>query len=119
MTDKTTTLAELKEKVALFMGEREWGQFHSPKNMSMAIATEAAELMEIFRWLTEAQSWDALKTNKKEIEHEIADVAMAIIEFCNQANIDLTTALIEKLDLAAKKYPIEKAKGNCAKYTDL
>jgi len=119
MTDQKTTIKELKEKVAVFMNEREWGQFHSPKNMSMAIATEAAELMEIFRWLTEAQSWDALKINKKEIEHEIADVTMAVIEFCNQANIDLSTALIEKLALAAEKYPVEKAKGKTTKYTDL
>ncbi len=113
-------IKELQHKVAQFMDEREWGQFHSPKNVSMAIATEAAELMEIFRWMTEEQSWQALQGEyRKDIEHEIADVFMAILNFCNRADINLSAALDEKLMLAAKKYPVEKAKGNIRKYTEL
>ena len=114
------SITELQQKVAHFMDEREWGQFHSPKNVSMAIATEAAELMEIFRWMTEEQSWQALKGEyRKDIEHEIADIAIAVLNFCNRADIDISRVINEKLMLAAKKYPVEKAKGNIRKYTEL
>ena len=114
------SIKELQKKVAHFMNEREWGQFHSPKNVSMAIATEAAELMEIFRWMTEEQSWQALKSDcRKDIEHEIADVAIAVLNFCNRADIDISSAVNEKLVLAAEKYPVDKAKGNIRKYTEL
>lgn len=113
-------IKELQHKVARFMDEREWGPFHSPKNVSMAIATEAAELMEIFRWMSEEQSWQALHGEyRKDIEYEIADVAIAVLNFCNRADIDLSKAIDEKLTLAAKKYPVEKAKGNIRKYTEL
>lgn len=119
MVDQKTTISALKEKVTIFMKERDWEQFHSPKNMSMAIAAEAAELMELFLWLTESQSWDELQHNKQEIAYEVADIAIALLEFSIQAKIDLSAVIVEKLAVQEEKYPIEKAKGKTTKYTKL
>ncbi len=121
MSDQTTTFAQIKEKIRSFVEEREWQQFHSPKNLSMAIAAEAAELMEHFLWDDADQSRKQLADPGKsdEIAREIADIVIYTIEFANEAGIDLTEAIAGKLERNALKYPVEKSRGNCLKYTEL
>ncbi len=119
MNDQQTTIQELKKKIEKFMNEREWKQFHSPKNMTMAIAAEAAELMEPFLWVEGHEAKQELEKKRDAIEQEAADVAIALLTFCDENNIDLSKAIEQKLIIQAKKYPVEKAKGSRKKYTEL
>ena len=120
-TDATTTTAELKSRVLAFAREREWEQFHAPKNLSMALAAEAAELMEHFLWVTpeasHAVTADPVKRAK--IAEELADIVIYAMEFANIADLDVATIVRAKMEANAKKYPVEKAKGRADKYTEL
>jgi len=121
-TDATTTLADLKARILAFVRERDWEQFHSPKNLSMALATEAAELMEHFLWLDSPASRALMRDDparRQKIEDELADVLVYAIEFANTNNIDIATAIESKMRANAQKYPVEKARGNARKYTEL
>lgn len=113
-TDKTTTINDLKQIVEKFVAERDWHQFHNAKNLSMAIAVEAAELMEHFIWAENATSFDEKK--RTEIEHELVDILFAVLAFANRHAIDLVTAFNEKHKIRAEKYPVELAKGRSDKY---
>ncbi len=119
--DNATTLDELKALVKKFNGERDWDQFHTPKDLAMAIAAEAAEVVEIFVYKTEEQSESFFKDEKKrtDIEDELADVFWAVLMICEKYDIDLSEALKEKMRKSALKYPIEKSKGSNKKYTEL
>lgn len=121
ISDATTTLAQLRERVLDFARAREWEQFHSPKNLSMALAAEAGELMEHFLWSESKDSTAALTDARKRaaIEDEIADVVIYALEFANISGIDLAQAIDAKLAKNAAKYPVEKARGRSAKYTEL
>ena len=120
MNVKTTTIDEIKQKINTFVSERDWNKYHSAKNLSAAITGEAAELMEIFRWMNDQESTDAMYGKKAvDIRHEIADVAYMLLCLCNAYNIDLSKAMEEKMVINAQRYPIEKAKGNTKKYTEL
>lgn len=120
-TDSSTTLAEIKTRVLAFARERDWEQFHAPKNLSMALAAEAGELMEHFLWATPEASrtiaQDAAKRRK--IEEELADVVIYALEFANMTGIDVTAAIETKMAANAVKYPVEKARGRSDKYTEL
>ena len=119
--DSSTTLAEIKTRVLAFAHERDWEQFHAPKNLSMALAAEAGELMEHFLWATPEASrtiaQDAVKLKK--IEEELADVVIYALEFANMTGIDVAAAIEKKMAANAAKYPVEKAKGRSDKYTEL
>lgn len=115
--DKVTTIEELKDIVKQFVLDRDWRQFHSPKNLSVSLMLETAELMEKFQWLSLEESHTEMERNRQEIEHEIADVAVYLLNFCWQYNIDLSKAITTKMALNAQKYPVEKARGNADKYT--
>ena len=121
LTDSTTTVAELKTRVLAFVRERDWEQFHSPKNLSMALAAEAGELMEHFLWATPEQSKaiaaDAVKRQK--IADELADVIVYALEFANATGLDVAASIEAKMRANAEKYPVEKAKGRSEKYTEL
>ena len=121
MTDAKTTVAELRERVLAFVQEREWEQFHSPKNLSMALAAESGELMEHFLWTESKVSLDVARNPRKRpaIEAEIADVVNYALEFANICGIDLAAAIETKMAANAKKYPVEKARGRADKYTEL
>ena len=110
--DDKTTLAELKERVAGFVKERGWEKYHNPKNLSMSISIEAAELMEHFQWASaeEARSFANDAKKAKEIRDEIADVTCYLLSFCNLYGIDLSTAVSEKMESNAVKYPIGSVK---------
>ncbi len=119
--DKSATVAELRERVMAFAHERDWEQFHSPKNLSMALAAEAGELMEHFLWADSRESAETARSEKKRhlIEDEIADVVIYALEFANVCGIDLAAAIEAKLGKNAAKYPVEKARGRAVKYTEL
>jgi NTP pyrophosphatase (non-canonical NTP hydrolase) len=121
MTDSTTTLAELKARILAFARERDWEQFHAPKNLSMALAAEAGELMEHFLWTSPAQSaavaGDPAKRGK--IADELADVVIYALEFANVTGLDLAAAIEAKMAANAVKYPVEKSRGRADKYTEL
>ena len=119
MIDNKTTLNELKSIIKKFNDEREWNQFHTPKNLSMLIATEAAELMELFLWSESKNSYETFKNKTKEVEDEIADIVIGALCFANATNIDLVKAITKKIKKNAKKYPLKKAKGRCLKYHEL
>jgi NTP pyrophosphatase (non-canonical NTP hydrolase) len=121
LTDSATTVAALKARVLAFARERDWEQFHTPKNLGMALAAEAAELMEHFLWATPEQSravvQDAAKRGK--IAEELADVVIYALEFANVAGLDVAAAIETKMAANAKKYPVEKSRGRADKYTEL
>lgn len=121
MTDGVTTVAEIRARVLEFVRERDWEQFHAPKNLSMALAAEAGELMEHFLWSTPEQSRavavDPVKRGK--IEEEVADVVIYALEFANMTGLDVAAAIERKLALNAQKYPVEKSRGRSEKYTEL
>ena len=121
MTDPTTTIAEIKARVLAFAQEREWEQFHAPKNLSMALAAEAGELMEHFLWATPDASREVVKDEAKrsQIEEELSDVVIYAIQFANVSGIDLAAAIERKMAANAAKYPVGKAKGRSDKYTEL
>jgi NTP pyrophosphatase (non-canonical NTP hydrolase) len=121
MTDPTTTFAETKARVLAFARERDWEQFHAPKNLSMALAAEAAELMEHFLWATPEQSREVARepAKRKKIEEELADVVIYALEFANMTGLDMAAAIEAKMAANAKKYPVEKARGRSEKYTEL
>jgi NTP pyrophosphatase (non-canonical NTP hydrolase) len=114
--DHETTLQELKEAVLAFTEERDWERFHSPKNLSMALAAEAAELMEHFLWETPEASHD--KATREDVADELADIIVYAIEFANISGIDISTAIRAKMRKNAEKYPVDKARGNSRKYTE-
>lgn len=121
LTDSTTTLAELKARILAFARERDWEQFHAPKNLSMALAAEAGELMEHFLWsdpeTSRAVARDSAKRGK--IAEELADVVIYALEFANVAGLDVAAIVETKMAANAKKYPVEKARGRADKYTEL
>jgi dCTP diphosphatase len=121
LTDSTTSVAELKSRVLSFARDRDWEQFHAPKNLSMALAAEAAELMEHFLWATPEKSRAIAQDGSKrlKIAEELADVVIYALEFANATGIDVSAAIEAKMEANAKKYTVEKSRGRAEKYTDL
>jgi len=121
MNDASTQLQVIKDRVLAFAKERDWEQFHSPKNLSMAIAAEAAELMEHFLWQSPEASREDIQAEKlrAKVEEELADIFIFAIEFANVTGIDIAAIIEAKMALNAKKYPVDKAKGRSLKYTEL
>lgn len=119
MNDKVTTLRELRDLVEKFIDARDWYQFHSPKDLSMAISVEASELVEKFLWINQKKSFQEIEDNRQEIEYELADVIITAINFARAAKIDIAKSVENKIKLNAKKYPIEKAKGKYTKWDKL
>ena len=121
LTDSATTVSELKNRVLSFARERDWEQFHAPKNLSMALAAETGELMEHFLWATPEESKEIAKDPRKraKIAEELADVVIYALEFANATGLDVAASIESKIAANALKYPIEKARGRSAKYTEL
>lgn len=109
------SLEDLKQQLREFARERDWEQFHSPKNLAMALIVEAAELVEHFQWLSEAQS-QVLEPDKREpVAQELADVLLYLVRLADRLNIDLMDAAQRKLLLNAQKYPADKVRGSAKK----
>ncbi|MCP4888094.1 MAG: nucleotide pyrophosphohydrolase [Rubripirellula sp.] len=119
--DRTTTISDLKTAVATFAEERDWEQFHDPKNLVMAMVSEIGELSEHFRWVRseEAFATAADPANAEDIAHELADILMFALEFANVCDIDIAKAVSSKIEINRQRYPIEKAKGRSDKYNRL
>lgn len=119
--DAATRVAELKERILAFAQERDWTQFHTPKNLSMALAAEAGELMEHFLWADQAgqQAVLARPDKRAKIQDELADVIIYALEFANMTGIDVATAVTSKMQTNALKYPADKARGRSEKYNEL
>lgn len=108
-------------KIRKFRDERDWMQFHDPKNMAISISLEAAELLEHFQWKTkeEVEAYLREKTSKAEVADEMADIAMYLFEMADNMGVDLIQVMDKKLVKNAKKYPVAKAKGMHTKYNRL
>lgn len=115
---ETPDLLMLRDKLRVFAAAREWDQFHSPKNLSMALMVEVAELMEHFQWLTEAQSASLATENQSAIAEELADVLLYLVRLSDKLNVDLLQAALHKLERNTLKYPVDQARGNAKKYSD-
>lgn len=111
---------QLKETLRDFAKIREWEKFHNPKNLSMAIAGEAGELLEIFQWLTEDESLRAKKNPilKEKVSYELADIILYLVRMADQLNINLNEATLNKIEINSKKYPANLVKGSHKKYTE-
>jgi dCTP diphosphatase len=112
-------IRELRQRLRQFAADRDWEQFHTPKNLAIALSVEAAELLEHFQWLTPEQATRLPPDRLGQLRLEMADVLLYLVRLADQLDVDLVQAARDKLDINAKKYPIEQAKGNAKKYTEL
>lgn len=119
--DKSTSISDLKKRVQKFCENRDWDQFHGAKDLAIGVITEAAELLERFRFLSDDQARRLLSTpsKRKEVEEELADILFFVLRFSQRFQIDLDKSLRKKLKKNAANYPIKKARGKNLKYTDL
>ena len=117
MNDSKTTFQDLKDRMASFVHERDWEQFHTPKNLAMSIAIEAAELMEHFQWLTVEESKNLENDHLADIGEELADIIIYSLSLSNNLGLDLSQTVINKMEKNIRKYPSEKVKGKSHKYT--
>ncbi|QNM98780.1 nucleotide pyrophosphohydrolase [Chitinimonas koreensis] len=113
------SLQELTHALQQFAQERDWGQFHSPKNLASALVVEAGELLEHFQWLTEAQSRTLPAQSRDAVAAEAADVLLYLIQLCAALGIDPIAAAQDKMRVNGEKYPVERAKGTHKKYDQL
>jgi NTP pyrophosphatase (non-canonical NTP hydrolase) len=116
---RPASLEDLRDALRKFASDRDWDQFHSPKNLAIALNVEAAELLEHFQWMSEADSTALDPEQQAMVREEAADVLLYLIRLADKLGIDLLAAASEKIGLNAKKYPVEKARGSSKKYTEL
>ena len=113
-----TEIDDLMQKIRKFADERNWDQYHSPKNLSMALIAECAELVEHFQWMTEEQSSNVPAETLEAVSHELADVFVYLLRLSDKLGIDLIEATNRKMALNEKKYPADKVRGSSKKYTE-
>jgi len=109
---------KLKQLIKEFRDERDWQQFHNPKDLSQALSIEASELSELFLWKSQEESYDVVKEKKEALSDEMADVFAYLLALSNVTGIDLEVALLNKLEKNKKKYPADEVKGSSKKYTE-
>ena len=109
---------ELKLLLRKFAQERDWEQFHSPKNLSMALSVEASELLEHFQWMTDQSSYALGEAKQQLVSYELADVFIYLLRLCDQLNVDLMSVTKEKMKINNERYPVSKVKGSSKKYTE-
>ena len=112
-------LDQLRDSLRQFAADRDWDQFHSPKNLAMALAVEAAELLERFQWVTEEDSKRLAPADLARVREEMADVLNYLVRLADKLDVDLLAAARDKVALNAQKYPVDKARGNAKKYSEL
>jgi dCTP diphosphatase len=110
---------DLRRRLAEFAAERDWDPFHSPKNLAMALAAEAGELLEHFQWLTEEQSATLAPAELEAVALELADIQLYLVRLADKLQINLVEAAHRKIKINADKYPVAKARGTARKYTEL
>jgi NTP pyrophosphatase (non-canonical NTP hydrolase) len=114
-----TKLESLRDDLRHFAADRDWDQFHSPKNLASALAVEAAELLEPFQWLTEEQSRCLSVDKTQAVRKELADVFIYLVRLADKLDVDLIDAARDKIAENAARYPVERFKGSRRKYSDL
>ena len=121
MTDQALDVAAIQAALRAFVEERDWQKFHSPKNLAMALAGEAGELIELFQWRTESESWSIMDDERgaQAVRDELADVMLYALRLADLLQVDLTTALTDKMRKNAARYPADKVRGRARKYTEL
>lgn len=112
-------IKRLTEKIKKFRDERDWKQFHNPKDVALSLVLEAAEVLEHFQWKNQKEIEEYIKTNKEDIGEELADVLYWILLMCNDLEINISEALVKKIKKNERKYPVDKAKGKHTKYNKL
>ena len=112
-------ITEVTARIRAFRDERDWRQFHNPKDLASAISIESGELLEQFLWKSPEECAERLETHRESIEDEVADIAIYLLEFADICGIDLIDAMNHKMTKNAAKYPVDKAHGSNAKYTEL
>ena len=115
----TDPLRDLRDELRAFAAERDWDQFHSPRNLATALAVEAAELLEPFQWLTEEQSRSLPPDTRVAVEEELADVLLYLVRLADKLDVDLAAAARAKIVRNGEKYPVERARGSSRKYDTL
>ena len=113
------SLHKLRDALRAFAAERDWDQFHSPRNLAAALSVEAAELLEPFQWLTDEQSRNLSPEARTAVAQELADVLLYLIRLADKLDVDLAQAAVDKIARNAAKYPVSQSKGSNRKYTDL
>lgn len=112
-------LKHLRDRLRDFAAHRDWNQFHSPKNLAIALSVEAGELLEHFQWISDRESLTVPNEKRERIQEEMADVLLYVIRLGDVLNIDLFRAAEDKIDANAEKYPVDRSRGNAKKYTEL
>lgn len=116
---ENSALFDLRDRLRRFAAERDWEQYHSPKNLATALIVEAAELLEHFQWLTEDGSKSLSSNQVDRVREEMADVLLYLVHLADKLNIDLVEAAKNKIEINEQKYPVQKARGSNRKYTEL
>ena len=112
------SLEQLSERVRQFVEERNWSQFHSPRNLAMALNIEASELLELYLWCKDEGPQPMTESRKARVAGEVGDILMCLLNFCRAAQINPLEALSEKLRVAEAKYPVERVSGRALKYNE-
>ena len=118
MAERGDVLAELRDLVRVFVSERDWDQFHTPKNLAASLCVEAAELLEPFQWLATGSGAELSAAKRQQVRHEMADVLVYLIRLADKLDVDLASAVREKLELNRLKYPIDRVRGDARKYDE-
>jgi len=119
LKNRHTSFSELQERLGQFNADRDWGQYHSPRNLAMALSVEVGELMELYLWSRDDGPQPPVASRESKVAEEAADVLICLINFCEQAGIDLLSATSDKIEKNAKKYPVSKARGRHEKSDEL
>jgi len=119
MDDRNTNIAELKSLLVEFNGNRDWSQYHSPRNLAMAINVEASELLSLFLWSADDGPQPPVASRLPKVKEEAADVLICLLNFCSVMDIDLSEAVRKKIEKNKKKYPINKSRGRLEKHDEL
>lgn len=115
----TPTLLQLQNKIRKFNQERDWGQYHSPRNIAMALSVEAGELLELFLWSSDNGPQPPVESRNEKVAEEAADVLICLLNFCDQMNLDLLEVTNQKVERNRLKYPVEKSSGRLEKHNEL
>ena len=116
--EKSSDLEVLRDLVREFVSERDWDQFHTPKNLATALAVEAAELLEHFQWLKTGAMDELPEAKREQVRHELADVLVYLIRLADKMDVNLHDAVIDKMKINREKYPAEKVRGDSRKYSE-
>ena len=119
MRDQDTTLTNLRDLLRQFNEEREWAQYHSPRNLAMALSVEAGELLELYLWSADQGPQPPVESRQPKVADEAADVMICLLNFCDRAGVDLAAAVERKVERNRSRYPVDLARGRLEKSTEL